>query len=120
MPKCPLCVAAYVALFTGVGVSVSTARWIQILMLAFCLISLAYLAVKHRRRPPWHAYFQFLPPRDRIQKVNPGCRTRQVLKLGRGGLSFAIFVTVPAPSSLKLVARTSLLAIRRIRGRARH
>jgi hypothetical protein len=46
MPKCPLCVAAYIALFTGVGVSVSTARWIQILMLVFCLTSLAYLAVR--------------------------------------------------------------------------
>jgi hypothetical protein len=50
MPKCPLCVAAYVALFTGVGVTVSTARWIQILMLVFCLASLAYLAVRHWRR----------------------------------------------------------------------
>jgi hypothetical protein len=50
MPKCPLCVAAYVALFTGVGVTVSTARWIQILMLAFCLTSLAYLVVRHCRR----------------------------------------------------------------------
>jgi hypothetical protein len=50
MPKCPLCVAAYVAVFTGVGVSVSTARWIQILMLVFCSTSLAYLAVRHWRR----------------------------------------------------------------------
>jgi hypothetical protein len=49
MPKCPLCVAAYVALFTGVGVSVSTARWIQILMLVFCLASLGYLAVRYWR-----------------------------------------------------------------------
>jgi hypothetical protein len=50
MPKCPMCVAAYVALFTGVGVSVSTARWIRILMLVFCLFSLAYLAARHWRR----------------------------------------------------------------------
>ncbi|HSV15177.1 MAG TPA: hypothetical protein VLI90_13035 [Tepidisphaeraceae bacterium] len=47
MPKCPFCVAAYVALFTGVGITVSTARWIQILMIGFCLISLAYLLVRH-------------------------------------------------------------------------
>jgi len=46
MPKCPLCVAAYVALFTGIGITVSTARWIQILMPVFCLIALAYLAVR--------------------------------------------------------------------------
>src|ERR1700737_4633203 len=50
MPKCPLCVAAYVALFTGVGITVSTARWIQILMLVFCLTSLAYLAVRQLTR----------------------------------------------------------------------
>ena len=49
IPKCPLCVAAYVALFTGIGISVSTARWIQILMLALCLASLAYFAVRYCR-----------------------------------------------------------------------
>jgi len=49
MPKCPFCVAAYVALFTGVGITVSTARWIQILMVVFCLTSLAYLAVRYWR-----------------------------------------------------------------------
>src|SRR6201999_3655890 len=48
MPKCPFCMAAYVALFTGVGITVSTARWIQIIMVVFCLTSLAYLAVRHK------------------------------------------------------------------------
>jgi hypothetical protein len=50
IPKCPMCVVAYVAIFSGIGITVSTARWIQILMLMFCLTSLAYLAVKHWRR----------------------------------------------------------------------
>jgi hypothetical protein len=50
MPKCPLCVAAYVALFTGMGISVATARWIQILMLVFCLTSLAYLVFRKWRQ----------------------------------------------------------------------
>jgi hypothetical protein len=50
MPKCPLCVAAYFALFTGIGITASTARWIQVLMLSFCLISLGYLAVRLWRR----------------------------------------------------------------------
>ena len=50
IPKCPLCVAAYVALFTGIGISVSAARWIQGLMLVLCLGSLAYLAVRFVRR----------------------------------------------------------------------
>jgi len=50
MPKCPLCVAADIALFSGIGVSFSTAWWIRILMLVFCLISLAYLIFKFCRR----------------------------------------------------------------------
>ena len=54
MPKCPLCVAAYVAMSTGIGITVSTARWIQILMLALCLTSLAYLAVRCRRKLSVH------------------------------------------------------------------
>jgi hypothetical protein len=49
MPKCPLCVVGYVALFTGIGITVSTARWIQILMPVFCLTALAYLVVRHLR-----------------------------------------------------------------------
>src|SRR5438552_18962689 len=49
MPKCPLCVAAYFALFTGLGITVSTAGWIQMLMVLFCLSSLAYLGVRHWR-----------------------------------------------------------------------
>lgn len=54
MPKCPLCVAAYVALFTGVGISVSAARWIQFLTLTFCLSSLAYLAFTQWRKRSKH------------------------------------------------------------------
>jgi hypothetical protein len=50
MPKCPLCVAAYIALFTGIGVTAATGRWIQILLLVFCLSSLAFLAVRTWRR----------------------------------------------------------------------
>ena len=50
MPKCPLCVAAYVALFTGMGITVTAARWIQMLMLTICLISLSYLTVRLIRK----------------------------------------------------------------------
>jgi hypothetical protein len=49
MPKCPFCVVAYVALFSGIGISVSTARWIQVLMLVLCLGSLGYLVVRYWR-----------------------------------------------------------------------
>jgi hypothetical protein len=50
IPKCPLCIAADLALFAGVGVSVTTARWIQVLMVAACLASVLWLAFRHRRR----------------------------------------------------------------------
>ena len=46
MPKCPMCVTAYVALFTGVSITVPAARSIQTLMLVFCLTSLAYLGAR--------------------------------------------------------------------------
>ena len=45
MPKCPMCIVAYVALFTGLGISVATAHWMQIFLWAFCLILFAYLAI---------------------------------------------------------------------------
>ena len=45
MPKCPMCVAGYLVLFTGVGMSVSTAGWIRIGVLGLCSIALAYLAL---------------------------------------------------------------------------
>lgn len=46
MPKCPLCVAAYIALGTGIGISVSTAKYLRISMVVVCLGSLVYLAAK--------------------------------------------------------------------------
>ena len=50
MPKCPMCVVAYVTFLTGIGITISTARWIQILLLMFCWASLAYLVVRHATR----------------------------------------------------------------------
>ncbi len=46
MPKCPMCLVAYVALFTGMGISLSTAAHLRILMLVLCLISFLFLAAK--------------------------------------------------------------------------
>jgi hypothetical protein len=46
MPKCPMCIAAYIALATGVGVSVSTAAYLREGMLVLCLMALGYLALR--------------------------------------------------------------------------
>ena len=55
IPKCPMCVVGYVALFTGIGITLSTARWLELVIPASCLISLAFLAVIHwRSRPKTH------------------------------------------------------------------
>jgi hypothetical protein len=52
LPKCPICVAAYVALFSGVGISVASASHLRISLLILCLAALLCLALKHLCRLP--------------------------------------------------------------------
>jgi hypothetical protein len=46
MPKCPVCVAAYVALATGLGISVSAASYLRWGALALAIATLAYLVIR--------------------------------------------------------------------------
>ena len=46
MPKCPMCVAAYIALVTGVGVSVSLAAGLRVFVMVLCGVALGWFAVR--------------------------------------------------------------------------
>lgn len=46
MPKCPACVVAYVALLTGVGISFTSAWYLQTGLILVCLAALVYLVVR--------------------------------------------------------------------------
>lgn len=46
LPKCPACLAAYLAVVSGIGISLTAARFLQAVLLLICIASLAYFAVK--------------------------------------------------------------------------
>jgi hypothetical protein len=50
LPKCPLCVAAYVALATGLGISLTAASYLRWTLLACCLASLGFMAMRFAGR----------------------------------------------------------------------
>ena len=55
LPKCPVCVAAYVALFSGIGLSVGAAGWLRMAILVSCAALLMGLSLRRLillKRPP--------------------------------------------------------------------
>ncbi len=46
IPKCPACFAAYVALASGIGLSLPVASAVRITLIVVCIAALVYLAGK--------------------------------------------------------------------------
>jgi len=59
IPKCPACIAAYIALGTGVGISISTAAHLRIALLAACAVSLACLTLGWIRGSTLSRFYRF-------------------------------------------------------------
>ncbi len=49
LPKCPACVAAYLALATGIGISLPTAKYLRATLVVLCVASLAFIAARRLR-----------------------------------------------------------------------
>jgi hypothetical protein len=50
LPKCPVCLAAYIAVGTGIGLSVTAATYLRTALIILCAGSLLYAALKYLHR----------------------------------------------------------------------
>jgi Flp pilus assembly protein TadB len=56
IPKCPACLAAYLALITGAGLSITVAVQIRNTLIILCLVSLSYIVFKLFLRARLHRF----------------------------------------------------------------
>ena len=50
LPKCPLCLAGYIALGTGIGLSVSGATYLRLVLIVLCVTTLFYVTIRQISR----------------------------------------------------------------------
>jgi hypothetical protein len=50
LPKCPLCLAAWLTVVTGVGFSAAGAAWLRGMLVVFLVVAVALLAASIVRR----------------------------------------------------------------------
>jgi hypothetical protein len=50
LPKCPMCIAGYIALATGVGISLTAAFYLRLLVVIVCSAWLGWFAVRRLSR----------------------------------------------------------------------
>jgi hypothetical protein len=46
LPKCPACLAAYIAVGTGIGFPLTAATYLRMLLIGVCVASLTFFLVK--------------------------------------------------------------------------
>ena len=50
LPKCPACIVAYLAMGAGIGVTMTTAATLRMVLLVLCVACLGFVAARQVRR----------------------------------------------------------------------
>jgi hypothetical protein len=64
IPKCPMCLAAYIALWTGIGLSISAAVYLRASLLVVAVALILFLVARSARR----LIHKFNPPEQLIRR----------------------------------------------------